>query len=333
MQARLVCPMDLPLAGLNQGWNNQITLRRSLLRSALYGVLLVLSLAVPAGAQSRASVLYEQGLLAYREARYEEAIQLFRKAHELEPHAALLYNLGQAYERTGRLRLAIQSFREYLRLDPTAQDRAVTEAHVKNLEQRLLAADGRLVVRSRPSGATVRIDGRLVGKTPWNGTLSAGTHWVGLEHAGFVAIERELMVHGEKLAELSLELDPSHKDEPKATQHARVRLPTWLALGVTAASGSAALGFEIQRAKAEGEIEDAVTQLEHQRRYAEAEQFRDTARVLGAVGAAAALTGGVLLVLDLKAGARQPRGSRAMPLGIGAAGAGSGYGLVARGRF
>src|SRR5438034_985434 len=58
--------------------------------------------------------LYARGSEAYREARYEEAVDLLRAAHRIEPHPELAYDLGRAYEGAGDLPHAIESFREYL---------------------------------------------------------------------------------------------------------------------------------------------------------------------------------------------------------------------------
>src|SRR5688572_22531793 len=135
-------------------------------------------------AEPEARELYEQGAQAYREARYEAAIDLFLRSHRLEPHAELNYDLGRAYEAAGDLGRAIASFREYLRLEANARDRAVIEARVKNLEQRLSAAQPRVSVTSNPEGATVAIDDRVVGTTPYAGSVSPGAHRVDVRRAG-----------------------------------------------------------------------------------------------------------------------------------------------------
>jgi tetratricopeptide (TPR) repeat protein len=96
-----------------------------------------------------------------------------------------------------------------------------------------------------------------------------------------------------------------------------VQLPTWLAFGVSAGALGAAVGFELARRSAVEDVKSASTQLEHRERYEAAETRRDLARVFAGVGAAAALTGGVLLYFDLGG---QPAGRRGDARAFGVAG-------------
>jgi len=60
-------------------------------------------------------------------------------------------------------------------------------------------AVGRIVVRSRPAGARVFINGRDVGRTPLAmGNLSRGAHDVRLERDGYTAVERHVVVSASK---------------------------------------------------------------------------------------------------------------------------------------
>ena len=141
--------------------------RRSRRAEVLTVLLIGLAARPLAAAEPDARELYERGAEAYREARYETAIELLLRAHRLEPHSELNYDLGRAYEGAGDLTRAIASFREYLRLEPNAKDRAVVEARVANLERRMPTPLQPLVnVTSNPAGATVAIDNRVVGTTP-----------------------------------------------------------------------------------------------------------------------------------------------------------------------
>src|SRR5688572_21413922 len=156
-------------------------------------LLLIGCLARPlSAAEPEARELYERGAQAYREARYEAAIDLFLRAHRLEPHAELNYDLGRAYEGAGDLARAIASFREFLRLEPNAKDRAVVEARVKNLERRLGASQPRVSVISNPEGATVAIDDRVVGTTPYAGSVSPGAHRVDVRRTGHRPVSRDV---------------------------------------------------------------------------------------------------------------------------------------------
>jgi hypothetical protein len=54
--------------------------------------------------------------------------------------------------------------------------------------------EGRLTIESVPPGATVHVDGRSVGKTPWNGSLPAGVKRVAVSAPGFVTAEDTLEI-------------------------------------------------------------------------------------------------------------------------------------------
>jgi tetratricopeptide (TPR) repeat protein len=103
--------------------------------------------------------LYERGTAAYREGRYDDAIALLAEAHRLEPHAELAYDLGRAYERKGDLRHAVASFREYLALEPAAQDRAIVEARVAELLDRMEPTRTQVIVATRSSDAAAGVAG------------------------------------------------------------------------------------------------------------------------------------------------------------------------------
>lgn len=116
-----------------------------------------------------------------------------------------------------------------------------------------------------------------------------------------------------------------------------VRLGTWIALAVGAGSLGAALGFELARRSTEDDVESARTQLGHQQRYDEAKRQQDFSRLFAGIGAAATITGGVLLYLDLSA-ARRAGETTSKPthagarLTVGGIGTG-GFGLIGQGSF
>jgi tetratricopeptide (TPR) repeat protein len=263
----------------------------------------LLAVSTVASAEPAAGELHEQAARAYREARYPEAIELLSRAQRLDPRPELSHDLGRAHEAAGDLVRAIASFRDYLRLEPAASDRAVIEARIANLERKRAELVPRLTIGSSPAGATVLLDGRAVGTTPWSGTAPAGSHGISLRSAGFRAIERRITLVERQQFELSVVLEPVVLEPvpvaPARPAPRKVSLPVFVAFGVGAGALGTAAGFELARASAEDSARGAPTQLDHQQRYAAAERRRDVARVLLGVGAAAILTGGVLLYLDL----------------------------------
>ncbi len=290
---------------------------------------------------------FEQGAVAYEEARYEEAIDHFLRAYAIDPQPVLVYNAAQGYERLGDVPNALRSYRDYLRLAPRADDRATVETRVGNLERRLRDKGVQQVsVFSAPAGASVEIDGKKVGTTPWTGELPPGRHVAVLRLDGHRDVQKDFHLGPDRAVDLDLALVPGaplspakHSDSvppappagtPSAradsSEGARVSPLTWVALGVGAVGLGGALGFEFARRGAEDDAESATTQLGHQERHDAMEGHQTVARVLLGVGAVGLAAGGVLLYLDL--GGKGDRSTTAT-FGCGAAQCG----FSARGAF
>jgi tetratricopeptide (TPR) repeat protein len=289
--------------------------------------------AQPANAKAR--TLFEKGSQAYREARYEQAIDLFRQAYELDPHPELVYNVGQAYEKLGDVSNALRSFREYLRQAPSASDKTSVEDRIKNLERRLSERGVQQVsVYSAPSGARVVLDGKQVGKTPWTGEIQPGRHTAVLKLAGYTDVTKEFLLTSTRAVDVEVtfsvpaaspaaaapattvgepvKTSPVPAEPPPETEKKRSVAPwTWAALGVGVAALGGALAFELSRKSAEDDARDAPSQIEHQEHYATMEDRQGTARLLLGVGAVATVAGGVLLYFDLKGGKSEQTGSPA----------------------
>lgn len=84
---------------------------------------------------AEAQRLFVAGRVAYGDARYEQALALFRRAYAISPRAGLLYNIGQAAD---RLRLddeAIAAFEAYLEADPSAVNALEVETRLEVLRR------------------------------------------------------------------------------------------------------------------------------------------------------------------------------------------------------
>jgi tetratricopeptide (TPR) repeat protein len=250
--------------------------------------------------------LYRRGTEAYRRARYEEAIELIGRANRLEPHAELWFDLGRAYESAGDLPHAAQAFREYLRLLPGASDRVAIETRIDDLERRVQTTRTNVTVASRPEQATVKVDGIVMGTTPWKGALVPGVHHVVLQRSAYQDVARDvIVVRGQGLVlDLPLEAAATAVTTVPASPGAegvvqKVRLPTWITLGVGVAALGTAAGFQIAAQGAEDDARRSTTQLEHQSHYAIAETYSDVARVLFGVGGAAMVVGATLFTIDV----------------------------------
>jgi len=66
------------------------------------------------GDRQTARPIFVQARTAYNERRYQEAIGLFRQAHEAWPHPAFLYNIGQCYRHLDNGEQAVQFYQQYV---------------------------------------------------------------------------------------------------------------------------------------------------------------------------------------------------------------------------
>jgi tetratricopeptide (TPR) repeat protein len=301
--------------------------------------------------RERARERFERGARAYEAGRYREAVDSFLEAARFAPNPAFSYNVGLAYEASGDVAQALRWYRDYLRRLPHATDRAEVERSVRRLEEQLQQRGvQQITITSVPEGATVQLDRRSVGITPWTGETRPGRHRLVLQLRGHADGVVEFTLAEDRSLDVGVTLNPGQSSLPAATaptpsarpaagpppvplpepeRHAepRVSALTWLTLGTGAASLGAALGFELLRAQAEDDAVRAPTQVAAADRLDSIESRRTAARVLGGAGLVLTLTGGLLLAIDLTSGTRSA--SRGVSLGCDA----DGCAAMARGVF
>lgn len=300
-------------------------------RALAIAVAIGLSVSAPARAgdvspeaQESARKTYQAGAQAYAEGRYKDAIDLFLEAASEAPNPAFSYNIGLAYEQLGDADNALRWYRDYLRELPNAPDRGDIEPRIRDAERRLRDRGVQQVtVISTPEGATLTLDGKAVGVTPWTGELTPGRHKALLELRNFTDTEGAFELPSDHAVDVRLSMvkaapeetspappapapravpEPPHSSSPGP----RVRPLTWVALGVGAAGLGSALGFELARSGAVDSARNAPSNLEGKNDYDSAQSFATLGRVALGVGAAFAVTGGVLLYLDLSKKDRGP---------------------------
>jgi hypothetical protein len=176
------------------------------------GALLALLLAVPAAAVdevSAARASFDRGARLYRAGKYREAIGQFEAAYRLKPHGALHFNIAQCREKLEEWPAALRSYQDYLREVPEAADRAGVRAAMGRIEHRLASAGVQaLLVYSDPPGAEVRLDGKVVGRTPFHITLPPRAYLLTLLLEGYQAEEREAVLAPDAARILDVVLRP-----------------------------------------------------------------------------------------------------------------------------
>jgi len=71
-----------------------------------------------------------------------------------------------------------------------------------------IPATGRLIVESNPKGASITLDGRFLGYTPYDGQVPVGRHTVRLDLAGYQSYTTEVNVTPNKTAKIDVKLNP-----------------------------------------------------------------------------------------------------------------------------
>jgi tetratricopeptide (TPR) repeat protein len=306
--------------------------------------------AVPSGSDATTSesrradakARYEQGAAAYSAGRFKDAVDLFLEADSLAPSAPLSFNIARAYEKLGDDSGALRWYRDYLRRAPEAANGKEVRAAVDNLEDRLSRKGvQQLTVMSTPSGATVTVDERPVGVTPWTGDLLPGRHRLGVALRGYddQSLEVDLAAHRARDVSVNLvqaatpgaaasatpviatapasALPPA--DQPKEQGSPGLGIWPWVTLGAGGAALGGALVFELLRRGSEDDAKNEKTQIGYQEKLDKMESQQTTARVLAGVGGALVVAGGVLVVLDLSSsGNKQTAGLTIAPTPGGA---------------
>lgn len=289
----------------------------------------------PEGKRAEGKVRYERGAEAYAKGRFTDAIDLFLEADALAPSAALSFNIARAYEKIGDAAQTLRWYRDFRRRAPDAKNGPEVDQRIAVLESELVKKGvQQLTIMTSPAGATVIVDDQPVGVTPYTGQFPPGRHRVVTSLRGYADTSQDVELSAEHARDLNIPLIPDTRrptvpgqtDEPAAPSGStgalapprnepdrpagpRFGIWPWVGLGAGALALGGAGAFELARRSAENEAADERSQLGYKEHYDRMTARQTTARVLGAVGGALVVTGGVLLVLDLTS--RRPASKQA----------------------
>lgn len=106
-----------------------------------FGLVLVSAALMVAGdaraESSEAEKLFAESADAYREGRFDRAIELLQQAYALSKEPVLLFNLAKAQEGKGDIPAAIASYEKYLSEAAMISDRGAIEKRVETLRAQL----------------------------------------------------------------------------------------------------------------------------------------------------------------------------------------------------
>ena len=271
---------------------------------------------------TRALELARQGAAEGNNDKLAEAIGLFKQGYELNPNPVILCNIGQAYRIMGQLPRAHLMMSECMRRLPAVQPTAVASFRpvLDELEAALPEKHVAVDVVSAPTGArlgaSVFADDESV-QAPAVIWLPEGVHTITASFPGFADSRQEVTITADDVAghprkSVKLELQPEDtggvdrivEPEPEPEPSSSRRTVGWIAV----AGGAALLaGGGVMHAIAYDTRKELVAGLSGTD-YDETRKTFETQRAvtfsLYGVGAAAAVTGAVLLYLSPRHGDR-----------------------------
>jgi len=262
------------------------------------------------GAEQRktlAKAKYEEGVEAYRAARYVDAVRLFLEADATSPSAALSYNIARAYEKLSDDAQTLRWYRNYLRLSPDAKNASEVDGYVRSLSA-ALAKRGiqQLTVLTSPPGATVAIDGTPLGVSPLTVELRPGRHGALVSRRGFADVNGNFTLPQATPLDLVVNLRVAGNGERTADTNRgaprRFGIVPYLTLGAAAVCLGSAGIFELSRRSAQNSARDERVQVDYEHDIDAMNSRQTTARVLLGVGSALAVTGAALLVFNTPIG-------------------------------
>jgi len=279
--------------------------------------------------KQHAKELYQKGVAAYRAGQFSDAIDKLLDADRVMPNAAFSYNIALAYQAMGDERSALRWLRGYLRQSTKKDEKAAEKVRVLEAE---LQAKGiqQVTVLSKPGGATLRIDGSVLGLTPFTTEIVPGSHYVTLTLDGYKTVQKSLELRPERSVDVDITLEPVEtvastdvstqptlssapptlapvpaptQAPPRPTSDSgqpsrSVRPLTWASVGTGTALLGASIVFEFMRASAETKARGA-TQSDYPSDYDTMKSRQTVARVLAITGGVVLTTGIILLTVDL----------------------------------
>jgi len=153
--------------------------------------------------------LDREGVRAFADGRYADAIHYFWTAYRLGGPASELWNVARSQERLDDAEAAVAAIEDYLELrDLSPEDRAEAEREL----QALRARPSTLTVTTTPPGAVVTVDGKqTVGPTPLSVDVTPGSHTIAIRRDGFVPQTRPLEARYGRAVIVSLDLQRASK--------------------------------------------------------------------------------------------------------------------------
>jgi outer membrane receptor for ferrienterochelin and colicins len=148
--------------------------------------------------------LDQEGVRAFREGRWMDAMRYFRASYRLGGPSSEVWNIARCHERLDDPEGAVTTLEQYLALrDLSPPDRAEAEREA----QALRARASTLTVTTSPAGALVTIDGKpAAGPTPISVEVPPGSHSLSIHRDGYATETRPFEARFGRAVIVTLEL-------------------------------------------------------------------------------------------------------------------------------
>jgi len=243
---------------------------------------------------------FRRGVELFEDANFEAALFEFNIAYERAPNYRLFYNIAVAEMELNDYASAQTSFRRYLEeggSEVNDRRREKVEAELAKLADWV----GVIAVETEPPGMIVVVDGKEVGPSPVEVPANIGTRTVEASAEGYVNAREEVSVAGAEVSRVLLRLEPREaaattslvqpdrqqvqpvRGTTSAEQNERVkrlRLGTWISLGV---AGAAGVGAVVTGVLALGARDDLEQEQTGETTRDELDDLSNRARTLGIV--------------------------------------------------
>ncbi len=294
-------------------------------------------MAKPPDPRAEAAKLLGLGIELQKNGRHLEAIKIFDDAHSKVPHVKIRYYKMKSYQALGRLEDA-RAILNKIFDDPAlaAKKNEMLELR-KTFDQALKAVDIRIVATGL-EGADVYVDGNSVGKTPFAGQLTPGTHVIRVAMKGYKDETRTVrLLPGADVTAVTVDLKkaaPTIKIDKPVKPPPPPKKSKWLQwslIGGGAALALGSVGFFAKHSSDGSELEDLRANAQPGQIY---DDQTSGNLIMGGVFAALGVglvTTGLVLWPWNEGGDKSSKSVNIEALGVGADGDGS-Y-IFATGRF
>lgn len=154
--------------------------------------------------EAKALAHLERGIAAFEADEFARAQEELLAASRLAPHKPNPYRwLALVEVQLGDCRSALANIAAFVERVPADDPRLAELVRLRELCERT----GALHVRSSPTGAALRIDGSVVGTTPYRSlSMRAGTYRLALDKRGFREATRSVVITAGSEADVVVEL-------------------------------------------------------------------------------------------------------------------------------